>query len=228
MVEAGSYLLTEESYAVVVGLGGAGGYGQNSGYGNSDGNNGGDSSFNATPSSGDSIIAYGGGGGAKRTSTTTGNPATIGTDLFPGKVGGSSGGGSKNLEVKPGSGGTPFGNIGGILTKVNNYGTSGGGAGGPGAELLIKKEDNPTRSKSGGPGRLNDITGEPVMYAVGGCAVPPISNTSSDAATRIPGLSGAANTGNGGSGAWNGSGGNGGSGVVIVRFLARPNSTSLE
>jgi hypothetical protein len=225
MVEAGSYLLTEESYAVVVGLGGAGGYGENENNGNNnkDGTTGGDSVFDAKANSADSgIIAYGGGGGAKRSN------GYAGTSDFPGKAGGSSGGGTSSPDVKPGSGGTPFGYIGGSFKTVTNYGASGGGAGGPGEEVLINLADNPNRSKFGGPGRLNDITGESLMYAAGGCAVPPSENTVYPKGTSIAGLSGAANTGNGGSGAWNGSGGNGGSGVVIVRFLARQDSDNSE
>jgi hypothetical protein len=215
VVEANNYSLTEQSYDVVVGLGGAGGYGTNGTRGdgkttndNEDGKNGGDSKF------GNGITAYGGGGGAKR------NGDGKITQGFSGQAGGSSGGGTTSPAVKAGNGGTSYGNIGGIITESGDTSAGGGGAGGSGNSGAVRGDNNTTRTQNfGGPGISSSITGAPVIYAAGGDATPYSGGND----TTHRGNDGAPNTGNGGGGAWNNSGGNGGSGVVIVRFPARPN-----
>jgi hypothetical protein len=189
MVENGAYPLTQNSYTVVVGLGGAGGPWNSV----KSGVDGGDSKF------GDDIIAYGGGSGSRR----------YGNTAYEGNSGGSSGGGTTSPEVKPGIGGTSYGNIGGTGISAGDDAGGGGGAGGPGKFGHVPGKD------FGGPGRSSDITGSPVIYAAGG-----------DVAANgqvFGGYTGDANTGNGGGGGWNYSGGAGGSGIVVARFPARPN-----
>jgi hypothetical protein len=203
MVEHDAYQLTTGDYTVVVGSGGARGSGKGvSGY------NGGDSEFGDADNGG--ILAYGGGGGG-----STGGS---------GKDGGS-GGGSRYVagNEKAGKGGTSYGFPGGSSQAGGNTAGGGGGAGGPGSGGEVAGANN-TNGLYGGPGRENDITGQPKVYAAGGMTSPYMTGPSTHTPYHV-GKNGDPNTGNGGGGAWNNPGGNGGSGVVIIRLPAKPNPT---
>jgi hypothetical protein len=182
MVENDAYSLAEQSYEVVVGLGGAGGNRSNFSVDKANGQGGNDSQFS------NNIIAYGGGGGSTRYSNI------VSDNPFPGRSGGSSGGGTSSPPVKIGIGGESYGHIGGILTTNGDYGAGGGGAGGTGKQVHIINGNNSGRKDSGGPGKPSNITGASVVYAAGGWALP------EGGGAEITGINGEANTGNGGSG----------------------------
>jgi hypothetical protein len=189
VAEHESYLLTEQSYAVVVGAGGAAvsvPSVKNPAY---QGKNGGDSSF------GDGLfVGYGGGGGG---GGYTGNGH--------GSNGGSSGGSGDNNAatatkgVVP-DGGNVYGNAGAARSRGsqgNTLITGGGGAGSAG------------NLENGGSGIISSITGTAITYAAGGGSNVPAAHATANtgnggrgATQRDPPAYGYA----------------GGSGVVIVRW----------
>jgi hypothetical protein len=114
--------------------------------------------------------------------------------MTAGSAGGSSGGGSSSPNVLAGTGGTSYGNRGGIHSgNKTEYAGGGGGAGGPGTVGQINRN---YIYAYGGPGRASSITGISVTYAAGG-PIAGFANRRRD---------GTANTGEGGSG------------IVVVRF----------
>jgi len=151
-----------------------------------------------------SLIALGGGRGG----TTTSSGAVNGIS------GGSGGGGADFNGVGANSTqntyfGTGFGFKGGNSFGMT-IGSGGAGAGGGGAGGVGANQDGYTRGL-GGPGRIIDITGTPIEYAVGGNGSTIWSNN---------GFNGINNRGNGGAGAGrdNYTGGTGGTGIVIIRY----------
>ena len=155
-----------------------------------------------------SLIATGGGRGG--TATTNSNDSS----QVNGNVGGSGGGGADWNGVGANSTqntyfGTGFGFKGGNSSGAGFYdgaaGAGGGGAGGQGAN-----QSGYTKGL-GGVGKIIDITGTLIEYAVGGDGSTIWSNN---------GLSGINNRGNGGSGGGRDklAGGTGGTGVVIIRY----------
>ena len=155
-----------------------------------------------------SLIATGGGRGG--TTTTLSNNSS----QVNGNGGGSGGGGADWNGAGANSTqntyfGTGFGFKGGNSSGMGFYdggaGAGGGGAGGEGAN-----QSGYTRGL-GGVGKIIDITGTLIEYAVGGDGSTIWSNN---------GLNGINNRGNGGSGGGRDkiAGGTGGTGVVIIRF----------
>jgi len=151
-----------------------------------------------------SLIALGGGRGG----TTTSSGAVNGIS------GGSGGGGADFNGVGANSTqntyfGTGFGFKGGNSFGMT-IGSGGAGAGGGGAGGVGANQDGYTRGL-GGPGKIIDITGTPIEYAVGGNGSTIWSNN---------GFNGINNRGNGGAGAGrdNYTGGTGGTGIVIIRY----------
>lgn len=238
--------LSAQTYSVVVGSGGNGG--TRGGYGNSitEGETGGESSFN-------SFIAMGGGGAG-------GNGAEI-----IGNDGGSGGGGNYNN----GNGGNAkYKNISGTITSMPNtgyatittnvtaYGNDGGGArqdpnyppggGGGAGQVGETPTDNNSSPGSGGNGIQNNFkTGVNIYYGGGGGAsgynggygAGGLGGGGSGRDVNNPPLDGENGTsglgGGGGSGGYyhsgdyfGANGGNGGSGVVIIRFVYSPNTTT--
>lgn len=127
-----------------------------------------------------------------------------------------SGGGGSDPSGPPGTGtsatGTVYGNDGG--TGGTNSGGGGGGAGGKGSNGSV---DTPG---AGGVGRASPLSGASIVYAAGGDGGSGVLN--------VNGANAQANTGNGGEGSSNNgppgkNGGNGGSGIVLVRYVAKPN-----
>jgi hypothetical protein len=161
-----------------------------------------------------SLIATAGGRGG----TTSASGAVNG-------IGGGSGGGGGDWNGVGANStqntyfGTGFGFKGG-----NSFGmpfdSGGAGAGGGGAGGIGANQDGYTRGL-GGPGKIIDITGTQIEYAVGGNGSTIWSNN---------GVNGINNRGNGGAGAGrdNLTGGIGGSGIVIIRYLATSTSSSIS
>ena len=211
---------------VTVGSGGSGAV-----YGSTAPTNGGPSQFG-------SISATGGGkAGAQNSPDVSANP-----DQKNGSSGGSGGGGG-NTTAGAGAGGA--GNAGaytpveGYAGANSNYGTAswasagGGGAGGAGAGQASSGYGG-----NGGIGATSSITGTSVTYASGGGGCGGDNNGASygtaSAGGGTNGVQGnagasqaaAANTGGGSGGARDGNSGNGGSGVVILKFLVTPASST--
>ena len=114
--------------------------------------------------------------------------------------------------------GTGFGFKGGNSSGMS-YDSGGAGAGGGGAGGIGFNIEGYTRGL-GGPGKIIDITGTQIEYAVGGNGSTIWSNN---------GVNGINNRGNGGAGAGrdNLTGGTGGTGIVIIRYLAVSTSSSI-
>lgn len=206
-----SLLVTEDSYNIVVGEGGAGGVS-----GGASGNQGENSVFN-------SYIALGGGGG--------GNLSTNGGD------GGSGGGAGVNnddlpggSELQPESASGGYGNQGGMSGSWD-VGSGGGGGGGAGTEGANGTDDS---GGDGGEGieiqHFSPVAGYPSGWFAGGGGASSgtdigeggIGGGGDGSNNDIQAESGVQNTGGGGGGSQSGAGGNGGSGIVIVRHLLKP------
>lgn len=201
-------VLTDVSYAVVVGAGGTA-------TAASAPTAGGNSSFN-----GDTAI--GGGYGATEI-VSVGN--------FPGGAGGSGGGGTYGAGRTTGGAGTALqGNNGGTSTVGTGGGSGGGGAGAVGVN------GTGAAGGAGGAGLASSITGSSVTRGGGGGGggYTPLGialgaggagggGAGSATGGGGDGAPGTANTGGGGGGGAGGgagaNGGNGGSGIVIVRYL---------
>jgi hypothetical protein len=161
-----------------------------------------------------SLIATAGGRGG----TTSASGAVNG-------IGGGSGGGGADWNGVGANStqntyfGTGFGFKGGNSSGMG-YNDGGAGAGGGGAGGIGANQEGYTRGL-GGPGKIIDITGTQIEYAVGGNGSTIWSNN---------GVNGINNRGNGGAGAGrdNLTGGNGGSGIVIIRYLAASTSSSIS
>jgi len=188
-----STVTSDVSYTVIVGAGGTGTTAQ--------GNNGGDSAFNA-------ITAIGGGGGGTSSGGLTARN-------------GGSGGGSGGFGTAVGTGTAGQGNNGGPSVGIGapNY----PGAGGGGKNGVGGTPPNGTTPGAGGTGFPSSISGSSVTYATGG--VGGLYNSGGN----INGVAAAANTGNGGGGAYavtNGPiGGAGGSGIVIISYAGAQRGT---
>ncbi len=175
------------------------------------------------------IVAIGGGGGGK-----------VMPD-YPGKAGGSGGGGIWNwVTMLPGNGTLGQGHAGGEGVVSNVAGGGGGGKGEPGHQPsgpLYSPSVGASIPGAGGDGFLNSYSGAEVYYAGGGGGaggnpgyiVSPAAGglggggnggTDKRAGSYTPPTAGAVNTGGGGGGARNdqNTGANGGSGIVIVRY----------
>jgi len=161
-----------------------------------------------------SLIATAGGRGG----TTSASGAVNG-------IGGGSGGGGADWNGVGANStqntyfGTGFGFKGGNSSGMG-YNDGGAGAGGGGAGGIGANQEGYTRGL-GGPGKIIDITGTQIEYAVGGNGSTIWSNN---------GVNGINNRGNGGAGAGrdNLTGGIGGSGIVIIRYLATSTSSSIS
>ena len=212
------YQIVAGTYTITVGSGGAGRY-------NSNGADGGSSSFGP-------FTAAGGGGGAYR---SPGN----------GNAGGSGGGGSGGAHLSPttnkpgGAGNTPAvtpsqGNSGGTA-----LGTTVGSAGGGGAGQAGFNNTGTASNGKGGNGISSSISGTATSYGGGGGggATGGAGGTGGGGAGSAGwqggnGANGTANTGGGGGGASNSTGfpgGTGGAGIVILRWLTsygQPSSTT--
>lgn len=163
---------------------------------------GGASGKDGSPSTFDSIIAYGGAGTDGYHSLTTVNPTTATSE------GGEQGGHFDGNEFHAG-------NHGGKSAFDGNY-DSGGGAGAAGAH---------GNSAVGGAGMENRITGTPARYAAGGSALEATVGAPGGAGHRTGGSFGTATydpvvegTGAGGQGGWGRPGNKGASGIVIVAY----------
>ena len=187
---AGEITVTQTSFPITVGGGGAAGTATSPGNCSTAGTNGSNSVFSTITSTG------GGGGGISNGSTSGTVPARNGK---PGGSGGASGGGGAapigNGNTPPVS--PPQGQNGGQGSSPNaGVGGGGGGAGGTGGSFP---------SNTGGAGVASSITGSSVTRAAGG--------------QGGSGSSGSNNTGDGGgSNACSGTTGAGGSGIVIIRY----------
>lgn len=220
--------LTQQTYAIVVGAGGAGGSGA------------GANGVAGTNSSGLTYTSAGGGYGGS----------------YPAKVGGAggSGGGGGTDNAAGGAGNTPSttpsqGNNGGTATA---HSPSGGGGGG-GGSAAVGGNASSTVGGVGGAGTQNNIDGNNYYWAGGAGGAGHVSGTTGGAGgigggggggnnagnagagdignalnDGSPGIAtgnggnGGANTGGagGGSGTSPSSGGNGGSGIVIIRYAS--------
>lgn len=215
--------LTVQSYAIVVGAGGAA---------NTSGS---DSSF--TPTSGTAITSTGGGAGGQATGA--------------GSNGGSGGGGSGRISnATPFAGGTGAsgqghdGGAGGATATGSTVGSSGGGGGGATAVGTAGSSGSSVNGAAGGAGVASTISGASVTYGGGGGSGAAAGSTQGsgtsggaggaggggaggnfDGGTHngSTGTAGTANTGGGGGGggsgyggSTSGNGGAGGSGVVII------------
>ena len=200
--------LTAQTYAVVIGAGGA-----TQTTANTAGNNGSNSVFSTITSTG------GGGGGA------------AGAGQPNGRNGGSGGGGAYNTgsgtngtagSGNAGSYSPSEGNNGGVTTG-NLNGSGGGGAGAVGG-------NSGTNGGDGGAGSSNSISGSSVTYAGGGGGGAYLNSAGAGGSggggaggpRGNSGTAGTVNTGGGGGGSGTdtalGNGGAGGSGIVIVRY----------
>jgi autotransporter-associated beta strand protein len=210
----GNRTLTNTSYSVTVGAGGAApNYNAGS---TTRGSNGGNSTF------GD-ISALGGGGGGGGENSFSG----VGAD------GGSGGGGGSKYSNAGGNSTSGQGFNGGNARNGDGSSagdrTAGGGGGGAGGAGSTPASGSSTAG-NGGVGRASDITGTSVTYAggggggardlysgqargLGGSGGGGNGTTTGNATSGIDGLGG----GGGGAGA-DGMGGDGGDGIVIVRY----------
>jgi len=146
-----------------------------------------------------------------------------------GRGGAASGAGSENgISGGSGGGGADWNGVGANSTQNTYFGTGfgfkggnssgmgyfdgGAGAGGGGAGGVGANQSGYSKGL-GGLGKIIDITGTQIEYAVGGDGSTIWSNN---------GLNGTNNRGNGGSGGGRDkfSGGTGGSGIVIIRYLS--------
>jgi len=215
--------LTETTYPIVVGGGGAGAS-ADSGTG---GTNGSVSTFSTITSAG------GGRGGIYDGSNPTYSPFSRCSS--PRGFDGGSGGGGAGCTPAPNTGGgsgntppvsPPQGNNGGAGSGTpQQSGGGGGGAGGAGA-------GGATPGNPGGAGVTSSITASPTAYAGGGggggycsggpgCGGSSIGGSGGCGSSGAPGNDAAVNTGSGGGGAGGSpgnAGGSGGSGVVIIRY----------
>jgi hypothetical protein len=179
------------------------------GDGGTAGNNGQDSVFGNAGA--EFARAKGGGAGVGR-----GN-GVVGGSGGGGAWGGSGGAGTTNQGFAGGSGGGGNGDNGG----------GGGGAGGVG----VASTSTVNRAK-GGPGLMNTITCNSVIYAGGGGGGGNDGNGTGGGggggnargATGAGFVDGTRGTGGGGGGGQSGAGGKGGSGIVIIRYKAGANS----
>jgi hypothetical protein len=201
----GTISLTNQSYAVSVGAGGA-----NVSRGVVRGENGGNSTFSTF-----TAIGGGGGGGYRLT----------------GNAGGSGGGGGGRLSTAGGSATSGQGFGGGSAQSQDNGGQASGGGGG-GAGAAGQSGNTSEKGGDGGIGKISTITGESVYYAGGGgggginAQGGPLdsqglggSGGGGNAVRTGTGVAGTNGLGGGGGGVGDfGAGGNGGSGVVVVRY----------
>jgi len=241
---SGTLTVTKAGFAdvLVVGGGGAGGFGNFDGGGNIQSSGGGAGGFvelqNAYLPAGTETIVIGAGGTGSATDVNVaarGNHSSFSkwlavgggmgviypkgnTAVTPGQSidGGSGGGGSGGTA---GIGITGQGNNGG--TGVGGYNQSAGGGGGAGA---VGVNSSGTTGGAGGSGSSSSITGSAVTYSGGGGGAGNSTGGSGGSGGGGTGATGAgngtagtANTGGGGGGAGTGTSGSGGSGVVIVR-----------
>jgi hypothetical protein len=185
----GSVSKTADTYAIVIGAGGAGH--QN----NSTQNNG-------TNSTALGLTAIGGGGGGNWNNST--HATRHGAD------GGSGGGGGGWSQSTNGGNGTAGqGNDGGDA-PTNSTGKSGGGGGGAGGAGQDEQGSNSQDTAQAGVGSASSITGSSITYAVGGTGGNDYSYGSQ--------ADGETNKGGGGDGAGGAGSSSGGSGVVIIRY----------
>ncbi len=185
----GSVSKTANTYAIVIGEGGAGH--QN----NSTQNNG-------TNSTALGLTAIGGGGGGNWNNNL--NSTKNGSD------GGSGGGaGGWNQSANGGNGTSGQGNDGGDATTAQ-AGKSGGGGGGAGGAGQDEQGSNSQDTAQAGAGSASSITGSSVTYAIGGTGGNDYNYGSQ--------ADGETNKGGGGDGAGGGASSSGGSGVVIIRY----------
>jgi|9_EtaG_2_1085328.scaffolds.fasta_scaffold03560_4 hypothetical protein len=231
---------TITTYAVAIGVGGAGAA-------NADGSKGGDSSFTYSSTT---ITSNGGGGGGGAYNTAGapahgGNASGGGGDGSGGEAGAA--GGTYGYAGGSGaSGGTQCGGGGGGAGAVGQNGGSGATSGDGGNGVIVNIV--PATSIGTGTGQVNigEVSSSNVYYGGGGGG-----GSYSSGNNAIPGLGGggdggygtnstngdaadpgAANTGGGGGGSYseagaygNGTGGAGGSGVVILRYPAQVDTT---
>jgi hypothetical protein len=197
--------VTAQTYAVVVGAGGAG-----TPYPS------GTSAARGSPSSFAGLTGAGGGAGGGPNSS-----------LSPGGSGGGEqnwGGGSQNPGNTPPVS-PPQGQNGGAGAQ---NATGGGGPGGGGGAGEIGHSGSGTSSGVGGAGVSNSITGASVGRAAGGGGSSPGAQnggpcgSAGNGGGNNPGTNGQTNRAGGGGGSGQcgaaGSGGNGGSGIVVIRY----------
>jgi hypothetical protein len=199
----GSFAVTKDSsYAITVGAGGSGTYGQIV--------NGQNSVFH-------SLTAIGGGGGAGE-----------GNNDLPGANGGCGGGGSGHSVATAGGNGTVgqgFNGAAGYDAGTSKNGGGGGGAGGAGQTGQVAKGGD------GGVGFISSISGSNQYYGGGGGGgawagqgktpgIGGLGGGQNGGGSGVLASSGTANTGGGGGGGGEGSGtgGSGGSGIIIIRY----------
>jgi hypothetical protein len=210
-----SLLVTTQSYAVTVGVGGAGGLASGTASG-SDG----------TASSVFGVTAIGGGGGG-------GGNQNSNTNFSSGRTGGSGGGGAAWFgNGLAGANTAGQGSNGGSGVDVSPY--MHGGGGGASQTGQIGGTVASTGGK-GGDGLSSSISGSSVFYAGGGGGGTNFPGTGGagglggggagvGTSTGTAGFAATANTGGGGGGGSGnasspGVGGAGGSGIVIIRYL---------
>lgn len=212
-VEGNVSLTIGTTYSIVVGAGGA--YAAAAAT-NTKGANGADSTFSGSDLS--IITAKGGGGGGFYSA---------------GANGGSGGGGGYNglaggtkTQVVSQTGGTGYGNAGGVGAALSSGGAGGGGAGGVGGAGGTGPGGNSGAAGGAGKTWLNGTAyaggaGGSGSYTNGGTGVAGTAGGGTGGSSGVNATSGTANTGGGGGSAPNGSlGGSGGSGVVIIRHLS--------
>ena len=204
-----SHSISQGNYTVTVGDGGV----ANPSNGNTNGTNGGSSSF------GTQSVAGGGGGSAGRGSPNDGaSGGGAGGRWGYNNSSGLAGGGGLSTSASPVLG-FAGGNTG--STSSSNFSTGGGG-GGSGSSGRAGNSVSSGVGGLGGNGTSNSITGSTITYAAGGSGGS--TNLSSN------GSAGASGTGNGGGGAsilgnTTRYGGNGGSGIVVIKFISQCNPT---
>ena len=173
-----------------------------------------------------SISAAGGGGGGRRA-----------TGAVPGGSNGGSGGSGGGEGGGPGIGSAGAGNVpattplqgtsGGVGLQGNTYDPGGGGGGASQAGGNASASNGGTAG-AGGTGASSDITGGTVTYAGGGGGggFGSVGGAGGGGAggTTASGSAGTANTGGGGGGGLT-AGGNGGPGIVIVRYAGSQYAT---
>jgi len=187
------------AYTVTVGAGGIG-------HVNTEGANGGNSSF-AT------VTSTGGGGGGSRPPTSENQVA-----LSTGKDGGSGGGSNTTAGALFGYGVVGQGKNGRAATNA----TYSGGGGGAGKDAGYNNGESRFYA-NGGHGVASTITGTSVAYAGGGAGwggnASVLESNGTYGGGGKYGESGVANTGGGGGGGGGSPPGAGGSGVVIIRYV---------
>lgn len=214
---AGTTTVTAQTYPVIVGAGGLGGFSWNSAV---------QLGFSGTASSALGLTAVGGGGGG----------AHGGNDVrYNGSVGGS-GGGASGLNNLGSAGTEGQGFSGGAAAGAGASGNNGGGGGGASSKGI--DAINALSGGRGGVGKDSDITGTLYWYAGGGGGGSRTGNgpggiggtggggTGGTTDTSKTSTDGVVNTGGGGGGGGhNGStagavrsGANGGSGIVVIRY----------